>query len=379
MSSDPENSSDHSSPAEVPEVRFASNDVRLSPRNWMLVVALVGLLFWLLPAAWNRLEPIPLGPDYRIPYSLSSDYWNYARTCRAVSGKQAFHLVGDSVVWGHYVDSHHTLSHFLNEQTGRSQFTNLGVDGIHCVALAGLVQYYGKALAGQHVIVNCNLMWMSSPRHDLSIDKETLFNHPTLVPQFIPSIPCYKASLSERLGVVCARKVQILQWADHLRITYFGSSTLASWTIDNPYRNPLSQITLVLPSPDELPSPMPDARPWTEKQIRPLTPNWVPLGDSLQWRFFCQTVRDLQKRRCHVCVAITPLNEHMFTDVGVADYRAIIQQVIEWHAAEGIPCCTPQVLPSEMYADLSHPTASGYALLARELLSDPAFRRYISK
>ncbi len=288
-------------------------------------------------------------------------------------------MVGDSVLWGHYVDCDGTLSHCLNERSAGLRFDNLAVDGIHPVALDGLVRYYGGVIRDRRVIVNCNLLWISSPRHDLSTVKEAVFNHPALVPQFRPWIPCYKASASERLGIVASRYAAIFGWADHVRITYFDSDDLATWTLDHPDDNPLRQVTLELPSPDQPPSPKPDPRPWTDKGLRRVTPDWVPLDESLQWQFFRQTIHLLQQRGNQVFVLIGPLNEHMLTETGRAEYTQLKEQAAAWHAQQGIPHFAPAALPSPLYADLSHPTADGYAQLAREMLEQEALRSFLKR
>ena len=259
--------------------RFAANDVRLSLRGWLLAAALTAAAFWLIPLVWQKIEPLDLGADYRVPHRLGNDYWNFERTCRQVCRGDQTILLGDSVLWGHYVDSDETLSHCLNGESAEGRFANLGIDGIHPVALSGLVEQHAGAIRNRRVIVNCNLLWISSARHDLSSDKEAPLNHPALVPQFAWRIPCYRASISDRLGIVVARHFSFLRWADHVRITYFDNDDLATWTLEHPYENPLSQVTLELPSPDELPSPAPDARPWKEKNLRPVNPEWVPLED----------------------------------------------------------------------------------------------------
>jgi hypothetical protein len=363
---------------DAPDDRFAANDVRLSPRGWLLAGALTLLAFWLIPRAWQTIEPLGWGPDHRIPFPLGNDYWNYQRTTREVCRGEETVLIGDSVLWGHYVDSRETLSHFLNEASDDHAFVNLGVDGIHPVALAGLVGHFGDAIRNKRVIVNCNLLWMSSPRHDLSSDKEALFNHPDLVPQLATRIPSYRATLSERLGIVVARHFRFLGWADHLRIAYFGSDDLATWTLEHPHENPMSQLALALPSPDEPPSPEPDARPWNEKDLRPVSPDWVPLEESLQWQFFRQTIELLEQRGNQVFVIIGPLNEHMLTEAGLVKYTQHKRAVAEWHEQQAVPYTVPQALPSEAYADLSHPTAEGYALLAERLMKEDSFRQFLS-
>ncbi len=337
------------------------------------------LAFWLIPLGWTRIEPLDVNEDHRIPYRLGNDYWNYRRTSREVCRGEATLLVGDSVLWGHYVDSQQTLSHYLNVRLDDHEFANLGVDGIHPVALAGLVNYYADAIRDRRVIVNCNLLWLSSPRHDLSSDKETPFNHPALVPQFGADIPCYRATFSERISTIVPRYFRFLGWADHVRIAYYGSDDLATWTLEHPYDNPLGPVTLALPSPDEPPSPLPDARPWDAKGLRQVTPDWVPLDKSLQWRFFQQTIQRLRQRGNRVFVIVGPLNEYMLTEQGLATYNERKLAVAAWHEQQGIPCLVPDALPSQTCADLSHPTAEGYALLAQRLAEEESFRRFLSE
>ena len=256
-------------------------------------------------------------------------------------------MVGDSVLWGHYVDCDGTLSHCLNERSAGHRFDNLGVDGIHPVALAGLVRYYGGAIRDKRVIVNCNLLWISSPRHDLSTEKEAVFNHPALVPQFRPWIPCYRASASRKAG----RRRQPSRCDISAGQTMSGSPISVAMTWPHgpssiPTTIRLRQVTLELPSPDQPPSPEPDARPWTEKGLRRVTPDWVPLEESLQWRFFRQTIQLLQQRGNRVFVLIGPLNEHMLTETGLAEYTQLKEQAAAWHAQQGIPHFAPARCPA---------------------------------
>src|SRR5215469_9574823 len=99
------------------EIPFGVNEMRLSARQWLAVAAIVLTFTALAPRAWRRFERFDTGPDYRIPYALSSDYWLYARRLRQVTNPREVVLLGDSVVWGEYVLPDGTLSHFLNQQT----------------------------------------------------------------------------------------------------------------------------------------------------------------------------------------------------------------------------------------------------------------------
>ena len=126
------------SPTPRQKVCFAANAVRLTPRDWLVATVLIGAALWLVPASWQAVEPLNRGADHRLPYRLGNDYWHYNRTCRAACRDNVTLLVGDSVLWGHYVDCRGTLSHYLNELSSGKRFENLGIDGIHPVALAGL-------------------------------------------------------------------------------------------------------------------------------------------------------------------------------------------------------------------------------------------------
>jgi hypothetical protein len=50
--------------------------------------------------------------------------------------------------------------------------------------------------------------------------------------------------------------------------------------------------------------------------------------------------------------------------------------MVAWLKSENIPCCAPEPLPSELYADASHPLTEGYRLLAAQLFADAAFRTW---
>ena len=364
---------------------FAANEVRLSPRQWLVVLVFLAALFCLIPVLWERIEPLQLEADHRTPYRLGNDYWIYNRLCRRVCSRDQTLLVGDSVVWGHYVGTEGTLSHYLNELTGRQQFANLGVDGIHPVALSGLVDYYGRDISQKDVILHCNLLWTADERRDLQADEEQSLNHPRLVPQFFPRIACYEESLSRKLGIVVARRVPLLGWANHLRIAYFEDepkfrrwTDFPTWTLAYPYGNPADAVTLEFPSPDEPPWPEPNARPWTMRGLEMFNPPWVELETSLQWRFFKRTIETLRQRGNRVFVLVGPFNEHMLRAESLATYQTRQREVAAWLRREKLSYYIPPALPSQYYADASHPLAEGYRLLAERLLKDASFVEFRS-
>ncbi len=131
------------------QVPFSSNCVRLSPSEWLIVAIIFSAVFCLAPTLWERVEKVEPEPDYRLPYDLSSDYWLYKRYCRWACSRHETLVVGDSVVWGHFVPVDNTLSHYLNDLAGREQFANLGADGTHPAALEGLLRYYATDISNK--------------------------------------------------------------------------------------------------------------------------------------------------------------------------------------------------------------------------------------
>src|SRR6185436_10831769 len=197
------------------------------------------------------------GPDYRIPYALSKDYWLFQRRLEQVAPTNIV-VLGDSVVWGEYVLSDGTWSHFLNQESGgTNRFVNAGVNGLFPIALEGLVRWYGQSLRHRKVLLHCNVLWMTSLKADLSSDKEERFNHSALVPQFFSRIPCYRADANERLDAIVERYIPFFEWVSHLQNAYFEQMSIPKWTLDegkvdplrnpNAYRNPFSQIQLTVP------------------------------------------------------------------------------------------------------------------------------------
>jgi len=360
-------------PAPV-DVTFSSNAVRLTGRQWIVVGTVVVGLCLCVPLIWPRVERFEPGPDYRIPYSLSNDYWLYSRYCRAVSGQDKILVIGDSVVWGEYVTPQETLAHHLGELAGTDTFANLGVNGSHPAALAGLIAYYGRAVSGQRVILHYNPLWMSSKRHDLQTEKEFRFNHPKLVPQFLPGIPCYKEPYSDRMGIVVERYLPFRAWTNHLVVAYFDNTDLATWVRENPYSNPSKKITLALPAPGTALRHKQVA--WNESGIAPADFEWVELEDSIQWLLFKRAVRTLLARDNRLFVLVGPFNEHMMQGDNLGTYHDIKHAIEDWLDEERIPHYVPPALPSDLYADASHPLGEGYAAVAKQILGHGSFKKF---
>ena len=298
-------------------------------------------------------------------------------------------VLGDSVVWGEYVKADGTLSHFLNRQAGQpDRFVNAGVNGLFPLAMEGLVRNYGSALRGRKVIVVCNLLWLSSPKADMQSKKAESINHAVLVPQYFPDIPCYQADQNERLGNLVQRNVDFFGWVSHLQDCYFQQKSIPDWTLaedtdnrSNACKNPLAQITLEVPSgegdnADRGPG-SPRHKLWTAGDARRQPFAWVSLESSLQWAAFQRTIAVLQQRRNDVLVIVAPFNMHMIAGKGRPGYTAIHDGAVQWLREKGVPCVAPSELPSELYADASHPLTAGYESLAKSVFQDDAFQKWI--
>src|SRR4249920_3259680 len=102
---------------QIPETPFV-NEMRLTSRNWLIALTILAAALLATPRVWKKIETFETGPDYRIPYSLSKDYWLYERRVQQAPDPSGIVVLGDSVVWGEYVLPNGTLTHFLNEEAG---------------------------------------------------------------------------------------------------------------------------------------------------------------------------------------------------------------------------------------------------------------------
>ncbi len=354
-----------------------SNGMQLSGRPCLGLLIFTAAFCLILPALWPSVERLETGPDYRIPYAVGNDYWLYDRWAREASRTCDTLLVGDSVVWGHFVAREQTLSHHMNAVEGSARFANLGVDGSHPAALAGLIEFHGKSFGDRKIVLLCNPTWMASTDQDLrnpDLRRDQVFpyNHAPLIPQFRPAVPCYRETFSGRIGHVLDRNLPFNAWTRHLQVAYYENKSIPAWTLDHPYENPLKPMTLRLgPADDRLE----ESISWTERGIRKQDTPWVDLESSLQWGEFRRTVRLLRSRGNPLLVVVGPYNEHLLTEPSLKRYLALKKGVEAWLASEKVPHLLPPPLPSGTYADASHPLDAGYALMARQVLAHEFFKR----
>ncbi len=359
-------------PADAFDVPFGCNEIRLTGRQWLAAGAICLALVVALPLFWRTGATFEPGPAYRVPYALNNDYWFIERFYGWAADNNAALAVGDSVLWGRYVAADATLPHALGPE-----FANLGINGIHPAAIHGLLKHYGGAIRDRDVLINFNPLWMSSPEADLSTDGETRINHPKLLPQFAGAPRAYDESLSERIGIVVKRKLPIFPWVDHLRVLYFDNSDVPHWTGEHPYALPEQVAVTDLPEGESAGTL---ARSWRERRTMQVAFRWVGLEESYQWAFFRRTVEMLRERGNRVFVLVGPFNEHMIRgEASQAAYAELKAGMARWLDAEDVDYLMPDVLPSEIYADASHPLAEGYRMLAGQLQADPDYRAIFAR
>lgn len=361
---------------ETQSVQFSSSAIYLSGKEWLWTIGICLVVLIAVPSLWTMRETFEPSPNYRLPYRLGYDYWHFRRYSHEAMKRYDILMLGDSVLWGSYVPPDQTLTHYLNEYAGREPFGNLSIHGIHPIALAGLLEYYGREITKKKVILHLNPLWLSSTDADLQTEKETRIQHAKLIPQWGSKIACYKESMEQRMKNTLERNVRLLQWRNHLQICCFDSNSLPQWSLGHPYSNPLAGIRFKVPEPK--PQPHSTNIRWNSKSQHQSEWPWVAVETSLQWQSFQKIIARLQAGKNQVFVLVGPFNEHMLTPENAEVYRPVQTGIEHWLRKNEIPYCMPTVLPSDCYADASHLSAKGYALLAEQLYKHPSFRTVIS-
>ena len=345
-----------------PATATPKGDPLMTPKEWLVTLVCAVVLVAAIPTLWRMAWPLQVEPDHRVPFAQSADHWHFARHSEHAAAHADALLLGDSVIWGAYARSDESLSHYLAERTGL-RCANLGFNGAHPAALYGMVAHHGDAIRDTTVLLHCNLLWLSSARHDLSDDKEHAFNHPELIAQFDPEIRVYQADGTTRLGRALEQQSELAAFRRHLQQAHFGQRDIPSWTLANPYRwrgeaGPTDTA-------DDEPAETPLS--WTERGIAVQDFDWRSLADSVQWRYFRALVALLLERGNRVVVLVGPFNEHLLTPTSQRAYAALRSEVVSWLTEQGVEVLAPGALPSATYADASHPLAEGYRQLAEAI------------
>ena len=75
----------------------------------------------------------------------------------------------------------------------------------------------------------------------------------------------------------------------------------------------------------------------------------------------------LRSRGNDVLVVLGPFNEHMIVPEQRPKFRKLRDGIAAWLAENDVVCIVPETLPSDLYADDSHPLTDGYEQLAKAI------------
>jgi hypothetical protein len=360
-----------------------SNNVILTEKEWILTIILFLVVSFVLYFGWYHWEKLPLESDYRSTCweERMSDYWAYSQWTRIARRNYRILLVGSSVVWGQEVPHTETLSHYINQELGKEEVANLGIDGLHNAAMVGLFRHYGRYLRNTNIILEFNPLWMSTPRRDLrGKGSETWqFHHPRLVPQLDRRISYYRG-LNERIGYLFEHYLRLPLFVRHLMVNYFENKSIAVWLMDHPYRLPPGAISFMA-------APMMKEKQglgttWSSREGAQIRDDpFLSIGESLQWEFYLKALSFLKKRGNNIFVLLGPYNTYCLTDRSRERFFAMMDEVKKYLDELGYPHfdSTSDLLPSEEYADQSHLLKDGHARLAQALVKDSAFQRWLDR
>lgn len=359
--------------------------LRLNAREWCATILIALFIAGSASSIWKRVEPLDTSADFRVPFTWSDDYWTYQRHVEHSLRMEKILVLGDSVVWGEYVTPDNSLHAALNSasqsasQSARGDrivFANGGVNGLHPLAMQGLLRNYASAIRDRKVILHCNLLWTSSVERDLQVDEEVSFNHPDLLPQFSSQILSYRASAEHRLSISLQNRLPYRALSRHFRVTNFEFQDMPSWSIEHPYESPWKQLRFEPTSPKNQPHSPPVV--WSEKIRRAVDMRWIDLAGSNQWSAFRECVDLLRSRNNDVFVIVGPLNEHCLTQESRERYRNNVDFVSSWLTENRVRYVAPETLLSDQYGDASHPLSSGYASLAEKIATSAAFAKWLN-
>ena len=348
----------------------------------------------LTPRLWKKIERFDTGPDYRIPYALSKDYWLYERRLREIADPTKIVVLGDSVVWGEYVLPDGTLSHFLNQEAGQpDRFVNARRERAVPARAGRLGQLLRRAAAPPESHSSLQRPLDDQPQSRPAAPKrKRQFNHSRLVPQFFPRIPCYKADANERLSAVVERNVGFVAWVSHLQNAYFGQKSILSWTLRRRRRRSAAlpehlQESVCANHADR--SVRPGTIPSAARRVRGTNRGPKPAAGTTQLRL--GRSRDVASMARLPALGENSARTRQRRAGGPRAFQrahdgrgepAGVSETPRWRSPPGlrqnqIPHVVAGALPSALYADASHPLTEGYQLLAKRLYQDPAFQRWL--
>jgi len=342
---------------------FERPALELSLREWLVVGLLMTGLLAAAPHIPFRGRTPRVERDYRIPYALSTRYDLYRRYTTLSAAQFPTLVIGDSVVWGQCARRYDTLAHHLNDLVKQPRFANAGLDGMHPLALAELLQYHAPAVSHTRVLLHFDPLWLMQEGPSSPHSRGILYNRPDLIPRLAAH---FSGPFREAASISWSHLMKnssLNEWGERLadaRVDYLA------WSLDHPYESPLQAISAVLPpSEDSHPQRL---VPWDQRPVSLVVTRFEPLEEDIQWQAFQRVLSILDGRGNDVLVLLGPMNEHMMAPETLEAYLKLKVQMAESLRAKGVRCFVPSVLSSNQYGDICHPLGAGYAALARELL-----------
>lgn len=358
-----------------------SNTIVLSGREWLLAFGVFLAVTVVIYFGWSRWEKIPQEKDYRSTCwgERMSDYWAYSQWIRAARRDYRILLIGSSVIWGQEVPNSETISHFINQELGREDVANLGIDGLTNAAMVGLFKYYGRDLHDSQIILEFNPLWMSTPRRDLrgKGSERWEFHHPRLAPLLDRRISYYR-SVDERIGYLFEHVLKLPPFVRHLMVNYFENKSIAVWSMDHPYRLPPAAISFRA-------APMMKEKQglgtsWSSREGAQIRDDpFLEVGESVQWEFYLKALKILKNKRNKVFILLGPYNTYCLNERSRKRFFAMMDEVKRQLDELGFPYfdSTADLLPRDEYADQCHLLKDGHVQLARALVNDASFRRWL--
>jgi len=336
-------------------------------KKHIIITAILALLILsAAPFTISFIDKDEFAGNYRIPYAMGENYYLFRHYISAAADSEKIPFFGDSVIWGHYAEKDKTLTSQLNRLQKEKKIANMGIDGIHPAALYGLVKNYTGKIKNKDMLVGINLLWMSSPRHDLSGEANREINHKKLLPQLSRAVPAYEADIEERLSALINRELTFFAWVNHIKMSRFADSSFYRWTIDNPEKTIFSFI-----GKKETEYTVPEHMLRNEAPQQNIS--WVKPEESIQWDYMKKTIKLLKSRGNRVTAYITPYNIHSLTPESRERYfeiREILERELE---DDGIPVIAGVTLIKNILPDASHTGEEGYRILAEDLLRNRLF------
>ena len=196
--------------------------------------------------------------------------------------------------------------------------------------------------------------------------KKLTVMHPRLIPQFDRSIEGYGDPLKKRMAAVLERNLPIYSLLNHLRGVWYDNKSLAEWMLVNPSSDPLTRPGFYISAVER--EHRNRSTPWNKPRAFEVGYDWVPAERSLQLKAFIRAAKLLEERGNEVTVVVGAFNTHMLDERSLEAYDKLVSDAEDRFDDAGLKYLELETLPSESYADASHPLDAGYENMAEQII-----------